>query len=274
MTSANVFGHGDVLSFCPMQLSPSAPPSLAADDALFLDFDGTMVELAPTPDAIEIPTCLVGLLADLQHLLEGALAVVSGRPVEALDRFLVPLELPLAGEHGMQRRNALGRLMTQAAPDLSGVLAAMNQLAVDHAGLLVERKQAAVALHYRLAPQLEALCREAASQIVNDHPELELLHGKCVFEVKASGTHKGTAIDAFLREAPFAGRRPVFVGDDTTDESGFAVVQRRRGVAIKVGAGPSQALHRLAGPPAVLQWLESSRDWLARHPKSASRGPT
>lgn len=262
-----------MLWFSVMPTSSPAPSLLSYDSALFLDFDGTLVELASTPDAIEVSPGLVDLLDDLHRLLGGALAVVSGRPIEALDRFLAPLALPLAGEHGMQRRDAQGRVTAQGVPDLSAVLAAMNQLSADHPGLLVERKQAAVALHYRLAPQLETLCHETVARSVNGHPELEFLHGKCVFEVKASGTHKGTAIGAFLREMPFAGRKPVFAGDDTTDEYGFAAVQSCHGTAVKVGVGPSQALHRLNGPATVHQWLEASRDALARHPQSASRNP-
>ncbi len=140
----------------------------------------------------------------------------------------------------------------QTPPELGFVLDACNELAGMHAGLLVERKHAAVALHYRLAPQLEALCREALTTLLARQPQLELLHGKCVFEIKPAGMNKGMAIDAFLEEAPFAGRVPVFAGDDTTDETGFAVVQRRPGgMAIKVGTGPSQALHRLDAPAAV-----------------------
>jgi trehalose 6-phosphate phosphatase len=180
-----------------------------------------------------------------------------------LDRFLAPLRLPAAGEHGVQRRDAEGRMQEQRAPELTRVLDAANELARVHEGLLVERKHAAIALHYRLAPQLEAVCRDAMARIIFDQPQLELMHGKFVFEVKPAGIHKGVAIGAFMEEAPFAGRTPVFAGDDTTDENGFAVVQPRGGVAIKVGSGPSQALHRLDSPRAVFEWLVAARDLLA-----------
>jgi trehalose 6-phosphate phosphatase len=143
------------------------------------------------------------------------------------------------------------------------VLDAANELARVHEGLLVERKHAAIALHYRLAPQLEAVCRDAMARVIFDQPQLELMHGKFVFEVKPAGIHKGVAIAAFMEEAPFAGRVPVFAGDDTTDENGFAVVQPRGGIAIKVGSGPSQALHRLDSPRAVFEWLVAARDLLA-----------
>ena len=239
------------------------PPRLAADAALFLDFDGTLVALAETPEAIHVPPALVPLLSDLHDLLGGALAVVSGRQIDSIDRFLAPLRLPAAGEHGVQRRNAKGEMHEQRALDLTAVLDVANELARVHEGLLVERKHAAIALHYRLAPQLEAVCRDALTRAIDGEPQFELMHGKFVFEIKPAGVNKGGAIEAFLREAPFAGRVPVFAGDDTTDESGFAVVQPRGGIAIKVGAGPSQALHRLESPRATFEWLVAARDQLA-----------
>lgn len=244
------------------------PPRLRPDAALFLDFDGTLVDLAETPEAIRVPPALVGLLGDLHGLLGGALAVVSGRQIDVLDRFLAPLRLPAAGEHGVQRRDADGRMQEQRAPDLTRVLAAANELARVHEGLLVERKHAAIALHYRLAPQLEAVCRDALARIIFDQPQFELMHGKFVFEVKPAGIHKGIAIAAFMQEAPFAGRTPVFAGDDTTDENGFAVVQPIGGIAIKVGSGPSQALHRLDSPRAMFEWLIVARDLLASPDKT------
>jgi trehalose 6-phosphate phosphatase len=235
------------------------PPRLTPDAALFLDFDGTLVGIAETPEAIEVPQGLVALLTDLHDWLGGALAVVSGRQIDVLDRFLAPLRLPSAGEHGVQRRDATGEMREQTPPDLEAVLDAANHLAGAHPDLLVERKHAAVALHYRRAPELEALCRNVLLGVIAKDPALELLHGKSVFEVKPAGINKGIAIDAFLREPPFAGRLPVFAGDDTTDESGFAVVQPLRGVAIKVGAGPSLAQHRLESPRAVFEWLAAAR---------------
>jgi trehalose 6-phosphate phosphatase len=245
------------------------PPRLTPDAALFLDFDGTLVALADTPEAIEVPPALVALLGDLHHLLGGALAVVSGRQIDSIDRYLAPLRLPAAGEHGVQRRDATGHMLEQRAPDLVDILETANELARVHEGLLVERKHAAIALHYRLAPQLEAVCRDAMTRAIDGQPQFELLHGKFVFEVKPAGVNKGVAIDAFLREAPFEGRIPVFAGDDTTDETGFAIVQPRGGVAIKVGSGPSLALHRLDSPRAVFEWLTQARDLLAAPPHDA-----
>jgi len=248
-------------------MSSQLPPPLGRDSALFLDFDGTLVALAPTPEAIEIPSALAPLLEDLRDQLGGALAVVSGRQIDAIDRFLAPLRLPVAGEHGVQRRDSAGRTQEQRPPDLTPILDAANELARVHEGLLVERKHAAIALHYRLAPQLEAVCRDAMSRAIAGRPQLELMHGKFVFEIKPSGVNKGTAITAFMSEAPFAGRVPVFAGDDTTDETGFAIVQPRGGIAIKVGSGPSIAQHRLESPRAVYEWLVQMRDQLAAAPR-------
>jgi len=249
------------------------PPRLTHDAALFLDFDGTLVEIAETPEAIHVPAAMIPLLSDLTDLLGGALAVVSGRQIDVIDRFLAPLRLPAAGEHGVQRRDAEGHMQEQRPPDLTLVLNAANDLAGVHEGLLVERKHAAIALHYRLAPQLEAVCRDAMQRVIEGQPQLELMHGKFVFEVKPAGVNKGIAIDAFMKEPPFAGRVPVFAGDDTTDESGFAIVQPRGGIGVKVGSGPSLALHRLDSPLAVFEWLVAARDLLATPATTTPRKP-
>ena len=248
-----------------MQTLPT-PPRLTPASALFLDFDGTLVALAETPEAIEVPPALVGLLTDLHHALGGAVAVVSGRQIDVLDRFLAPLRLPAAGEHGVQRRNAEGQMKEIQPPDLASVLDAANALAGVHAGLLVERKHGAIALHYRLAPELESVCHDVMARVIEGQPALELLHGKFVFEVKPSSVNKGLAIEAFMQESPFKGRVPVFAGDDTTDESGFAVVQPLGGIGIKVGSGPTLADHRLDSTLAVFEWLVEARNVLAGAP--------
>lgn len=244
-------------------------PLTTPSTALFLDFDGTLVAFAETPDAVEVPSLIVALLGDLHVMLEGALAIVSGRQIDVLDRFLAPLRLPLAGEHGMQRRDAAGNRWEQQCPDLDLVLEACNGLAKDHPSLLVERKHAAVALHYRRAPGLEVLCRETLRTVLEGKPQFEMLHGKFVVEVIPAGVNKGNAITAFMREHPFSCRVPVFVGDDTTDESGFCAVQSRGGSAIKVGPGPTLARHRLDSPQAVYEWLVATRDLLAATRKKA-----
>lgn len=223
-----------------MTLSQLLCPSCA----LFLDFDGTLVDIAMRPDAVQVPPGLVDVLQGLHHALGGALAVISGRPIAQIDAYLAPLRLGTAGVHGAERRRADGSLVQEPVASLAEALRAATRLASRHPGLRVEVKRGALALHYRLAPALEGECVQALQQAAGASPGLALLRGKMVVEVKPAGVSKGRAIQAFLREAPFAGRRPVFIGDDQTDEAGFAAVQACGGAGVKVGGGPSSALHR------------------------------
>ena len=219
--------------------------------AIFLDFDGTLVDLAPTPDGVRLEKGVAEALALLAARHHGALAIISGRPVAQIDAMLAPLVLPVAGVHGVERRGADGQLHVAATPDVAPVLAQAQALAALHPGLLVEQKRGAVALHYRLAPDLEQLCVQQMTAAVQACPGILLLHGKMVLEAKPAATNKGGAIAAFMTEAPFAGRRPVFAGDDTTDEAGFAFVEQAGGQGVKVGSGASAASLRLASPAAL-----------------------
>lgn len=226
--------------------------------ALFLDFDGTMVEIAPQPHAVEVPQPLILLLQDVHRYLHGAVAVISGRPIAQLDAFLQPLKMAAAGVHGAERRGADGRLHLLHTHPLDHVEEAACELAAQHPGLIVENKRGSLALHYRMAPDLEALCVKTMEDAVAESPGLTLLRGKMVIEAKPGGASKGRAIEDFLEEAPFAGRRPVFIGDDVTDEAGFSTVQRLGGVGIKVGEGRSVALRRLSDPGALRRELEAA----------------
>lgn len=233
-------------------------PPLTAQTALFLDFDGTLVELAAQPDAVVIPPLLISTLAGLYHQLGGALALVSGRSLLDLDAFVAPLQLPAACEHGAQRRSAEGLLISAPAIDLGLALQAAENLVQHYPALRLERKQLALSLHYRHAPELESLCLHTMRQAVECSVGLELMQGKCVIDVKPAGVSKGTAIAAFMAEAPFAGRIPIFAGDDVTDEDGFAQVQDLGGHAVKVGAGPSCAAHRCASVSELARWLQAA----------------
>lgn len=233
---------------------PILPP-LRTDQALFLDFDGTLVEIAPSPDSIVLDPTLPEVLSRLLDRLDGAVAIVSGRPIADIDHWLRPLKLPCAGVHGAERRDRDGKLCTSAPPELALVAERLQRLAHEHPRLLLERKSAAVALHYRQAPELEPLCRAVLAELLASLSNLKLLQGKQVFEILSPAVSKGHAIDAFLQEPPFAGRQPVFMGDDVTDEDGFETVQRHNGLAAKVGAGESGARCRLDNPAAVRQWL-------------------
>ncbi|WP_034301236.1 trehalose-phosphatase [Herbaspirillum sp. RV1423] len=231
-----------------------------AADALFLDFDGTLVNLASRPDGVVLAPDLIAMLRQLQEAADGALAVVSGRPLDHLDHYLAPLRLPAAGVHGLERRDATGRMIRLPAPDTDCLMERLGPMVARHAGLLLEPKRGALALHYRQAPHLEQACIEAMDHAVTFIPGFSVLRGKMVVEAKAALASKGEAIASFMREAPFAGRRPVFAGDDVTDEAGFAWVQSASvgGLGIKIGNGPSQALMRLDNPAALHQWLEQA----------------
>ena len=231
---------------------------LYSSTALFLDFDGTLVDIAEQPNEVAVPHGLVPTLGLLKDYLGGAVAVVSGRPISQIDDFLRPLQLACAGVHGAERRSASGATTLLSAPALELVEQAARNLAASNAGLLVERKRGSLALHYRQAPELEALCLSAMQDAVQQSPGVTLLRGKMVVEAKPSGATKGGAIEEFLREAPFAGRTPLFVGDDITDEVGFASVQRLGGLGVKVGEGPTVAWQRIATPELFRQELQAA----------------
>jgi trehalose 6-phosphate phosphatase len=226
--------------------------------ALFLDFDGTLVDIASHPQDVIVPYGLVPTLIALQQYLGGAVAVVSGRPISEIDDFLAPLHLPVAGVHGAERRTAAGGLDRVSGHPLEEVERAAAALVAAHPRLLAEHKTASVALHYRQAPELEALCLEAMREAVARSPGLTLLRGKMVVEAKPGSASKAGAIEAFLREEPFAGRTPVFIGDDITDEVGFAAVQRQGGLGVKVGEGPTVAWQRLATPADLRREFENA----------------
>lgn len=221
------------------------------DGALFLDFDGTLVDLAATPDAVVVAPGLVQVLASLADRLQGRLAIVSGRPIDQIDAMLAPLKLPVAGVHGAERRDYNGQLHIATAPSLEGALLILRTLVMAHDGLLLEEKRGALALHYRLAPGLRQQCEDAMAAALAAAPGTVLLHGKMVLELKPAATNKGSAVAEFLQEAPFKGYKPVFVGDDTTDEAGIAYAQQLGGIGVKIGAGPSAAQARLATPQAL-----------------------
>ena len=247
-----------LLRFVCMQQTLSLPAIAPHSTALFLDFDGTLADLAPQPELVRLADDLVPLLRLLFGHVGGALAIVSGRRLSDLDEFLRPLELPSAAEHGAQRRLADGQQVSIAPPDLQHAVKAAGALAMQHPRLRLEIKNAAVALHYRHAPELQSLCLQVMTEAVAASSDVELLRGKYVFEIKPAGVSKGTAISAFMQAAPFAGRVPLFAGDDVTDEAGFAAVQSLGGAGIKVGDGETLAHYRCASPAAFRQWLQEA----------------
>jgi trehalose 6-phosphate phosphatase len=226
--------------------------------ALFLDFDGTLVDIAPDPDAVIVPAGLLDTLMAVRDHLGGALALISGRPIAQIDHYLRPLVLPAAGVHGAERRTARGELQLLSTHPLERVEAAALGLASQHPRLRVEIKRGSLALHYRQAPELEDLCHDVMRAAVDQSPGLTLMRGKMVLEAKPGGASKGAAIAAFMSERPFEGRTPVFVGDDVTDEVGFAAVQELNGVGVKVGEGATVARQRLPSPDVFRSQLQNA----------------
>ena len=193
-------------------------PKWRDDWALFLDVDGTLLEIAATPADVQVPQRLLEVLASLSARLGGALALVSGRPIADVDGLFAPLHLPVAGAHGAERRTASGKVQRR---DDSVALAPAKRLLAAWAearpGVLLEDKGSALALHYRLAPELEACARRAAAAaLAETGPGFQLQDGKKVLEIRATSVSKGRAIEAFMSEPPFSGRLPVFLGDDVT----------------------------------------------------------
>ncbi len=234
------------------------PPAAQADWAYFLDVDGTLIDIAPTPGAAQVGRPLLDLLERLHWISGGAVALVSGRTLADLERRLGTLLLPCAGQHGLERRDAIGTPHFHAAPSEAkkAIQAALAPVLARNRGLLLEDKGLSLALHYRGAPRQAAHVHQLMGKLVEAAgPGLQLQKGKFVVEVKPSGVDKGTAIEDYLTEAPFLGRQAVFIGDDLTDEHGFEVINRLGGVSIKVGKGKTCAQYRLPHIAAVHAWL-------------------
>jgi trehalose 6-phosphate phosphatase len=220
---------------------------------LFLDVDGTLVEIAPTPDAVQVEESLKRLLLRVRDALDGAVALVSGRSLQQLDELFAPERWPAAGLHGLERRGADERIRHAGphAPALADARVALAELARRSPGTLVEDKGRSLALHYRAVPGLESsLRREIRAIATGLGDDYHVLEGSRVFEVKPRAATKADAIRAFLAEPPFAGRRPMFIGDDITDLDGFAAVERAGGISVAVG-DRVQARSRVASPRDV-----------------------
>lgn len=237
---------------------------MPSDAALFLDFDGTLVPIAQRPQDVKVPDWVVPALQVLQRNLSGAVAIVSGRPLHQIDAFLAPLALAVAGSHGAERRAADGCVDPPLPKPPAAAEATVRALVNVHEGLIFEPKPSGFGLHFRLRPELESVCRDTMVSVLEsalagpDGATWQLQHGHCVIELKPGAVSKGTAVRAFLAEAPFAGRLPVFVGDDVTDEDGILAVQSAGGFGVRVGPGTSEAHYRLADIDAVAQWLQGA----------------
>ena len=229
--------------------------------ALFLDVDGTLLEIAETPQGVHVPTNLKQLLDEVRWRLDGALALVSGRSLANLDQLFSPLRFIASGVHGCERRTKDGHVLRPEvdAATIARVRTQLSEFVRGHEGLLLEDKHYAVAMHFRRAPEM----RDEVYRIMNDvlvqlGPTFALQAGKSVLELRPGAWTKGSSITAFMQEAPFIGRTPVFIGDDVTDEDAFEVVNEMAGVSIRVGnPAATLARHRLGGVSEVLRWLQT-----------------
>ena len=227
------------------------------ETALFLDIDGTLLDLASRPDGVVVPASLRDDLAAVSRQLGGALALVSGRAVDDIDRLFTPLGLPASGVHGSEFRPVpLAETLRLATRIPDEVRAAAAGIVARYPGSLLEDKEIAIALHWRLAPQFGgAIEAEVAQMMETAQPGLSALRGHCVVEIKGSTHNKGLAVERFLTEPPFKGRRPVFVGDDVTDQAAFEAVSRHGGFAFAVGRAMEGTLDWFASPAEVRTWL-------------------
>jgi trehalose 6-phosphate phosphatase len=230
-------------------------PAPRPDWALFFDIDGTLIELAPTPDAVIVPAALREDLAALYCSL-GAVALISGRSLSNIDALFNPLVLPASGQHGAEARIDGRRLVVPPLPALRAIVAPLKQFAARHPGVLLEDKGNSVAIHYRTAPTLADAVAAVTHSLVAGCTQLEALSSKMAVDIKPRAVSKGDAVAWFMTQPPFATRVPVFVGDDRTDEAGFAAVNQRGGLSIRVGERlGSAAHHSLDSPAAVREWI-------------------
>jgi trehalose 6-phosphate phosphatase len=243
----------------PQVLAEGALATLtpAASSAYFLDVDGTLLDIKPHPGDVVADPALQELLIALHKRAGGALALVSGRTIEDIDRIFSPLLLPAAGTHGAMLRFGDGSTADVQSAPVQAVSGAVEAFVAAHPGLLFENKGAALTIHFRQKPELrpEVLAFLSSCLIESD---LVVLEGKMVAELKLAEFNKGTAIGTFMGLPPFAGRRPVFVGDDVTDEYGFDIVNKMDGLSIRVDRAehPTKAQFRVVEPAALRAQLK------------------
>jgi trehalose 6-phosphate phosphatase len=227
--------------------------------ALFLDVDGTLLDICLRPEDVVVPAELRPILESAYRALDGALALVSGRAIRDLDRLFAPLRLPAAGQHGSELRlQSESEIQTFATRGVDQSLReAVAMLAAEHPGVEIEDKGMTLAVHYRAAPMAGPLLAPALNRLVARLGEgLALCRGKMVFELRDARLTKASAVEAFLEHTPFSGRLPVFIGDDRTDEDGFEAVERHGGIAMPVGEARKGARRSTFAEPAdVREWL-------------------
>jgi trehalose 6-phosphate phosphatase len=244
-----------------MQPRDAASPASKRGYALFLDFDGTLADIAPHPDAVSVDADLGDVLARLAARLDGALAIVTGRPIAVIDRHFAPYRFDVAGLHGAELR--LGGHMGSPPrdPALGREVARLADRFAAEPSVVIEDKGGTVAVHWRLAPEAAARVEQAVEESRGRLGRgWRIQRGKAVLELVPAGASKGAAIRTILADPPYKGRRPVFAGDDVTDEDGFAFVQQAGGLAFRVGPEPTVARRRISSPAALRRVI---RSWAA-----------
>jgi len=240
-------------------------PTIAHNWALFLDVDGTLLNYVSRPEAAIVPPSLRQTLAGMSAALDGALAIVSGRTIADLDRLFAPLRVPVAGQHGAEARRSertciLAADSTPSTPALASILAPVYALVARQPAIMIENKGLSAAVHYADAgPERDALSAILPGAIARSKGAYQLLASHLAFDIVPHAVDKGRAVDWFMAASPFAGRIPVFIGDDRTDEDGFAAVTARGGYAIKVGQ-PDNSIARwhMRSPSELREWLDRS----------------
>ncbi len=232
--------------------------------SLFLDVDGVLLEIAETPDGVYLPPDLMPILGRLIRACDGAVALVSGRSLAFLESMFEGLPIAMAGLHGVERRMPDGRreMLETSEAQLADLRVALSEFAIQNPGVSLEDKGVAIALHYRSTPSVGSLIAAFLDDTLPRlAPDFHVQPGKMVYEVKPRGMDKGAAIDLLLGFEPFSGRIPIFAGDDITDEHGFAVVNARDGISIKVGEGQDTlAKYHIGSVSELRTWLSELAD--------------
>ena len=241
---------------------PLAPENLDTSAvALFLDVDGTLLDIRDDPSDVVADSALIELLQACSAELHGALSLVSGRSIEEVDRIFAPAVFPVAGAHGAELRFAGAQALTMdSKPMPREALRRLEEFVATNRGLLLEHKRGGVSLHYRRVPELQEACEELIRGLMADLGDaFRLIAGKMVFEIAPGAHNKGAAVRSFLAHAPFTGRIPVYVGDDVTDEDAFTETNRVDGLSIRVGdSSHSEAQYELPDVASVRSWLSTA----------------
>jgi trehalose 6-phosphate phosphatase len=244
-------------------LSERPPLHLLRGASLFLDFDGTLVQIASTPDGVRVSDGLRDLLSALDAVLEGRIVILSGRSADEINGLIHPLKLIVGGSHGLELVHPGAPAAKPQSPEaVDRAITALRSLLRDHDGVVIEEKPFGVAVHYRLAPEAERDCGAAVEQVAQ-RETLHIQKGKMVFELRIGGADKGTALQKVMASPLFVGTSPIVLGDDLTDEAAFAVARQLGGAGVLVGEPrETAATYRLDGVDESLAWLAAAAEAL------------